>query len=643
MNTYIKALIILLCTSIPSISHANKIEEQRELFVKIYDELKSGNINNYTQSRHKLNNYILKPYLDYLYLLNKVDDLRGKDLRAFIKGHSSWPFVSHLSSTFITNKAKSGHWKDVEYLYEEASNTSINCYGLIAQHMNNRKEWVKPALKIWLNGQSQPSACDNLFTLLENEGYLKSTYIWKRIKLAFDEDNISLAHYLAKKLPLQEQELVKYWARAHTNPKLIYSFDFSQIKHPATIEIVVHAITKLAAKDTREAVSIWRDVSNKYTFNHRHWSTVVRAIAIALAIEQHPQSSTWLDKVPRRYITSTVAQLKLQVALRDYNWNSILETVDELGEQEQLNEKWLYWKSIALDMTGKRKESQKILLSLSHTRSYYGFMASKKVLRPYAITSQSLDISLSTFESVNSNHHIQRALEWQVLEKEHNANQEWFKFLRGATEIERHAAAAIAAKENLANWAILALANAEDKNNLELRFPRKYSQQIHSQAQYSHIDPAWIFAVARQESAFISKASSSAGALGLMQIIPSTAKMVAKEHQVTYKNKKDLFDANTNISLGSKYLRMLLDDYNQNQILATASYNAGPSRVRKWLPKQNMPADIWIEIIPYSETRNYVQNVIAYTIIYQKLLGNSSDALKNLSYIPAKNIQLADN
>lgn len=447
---------------------------------------------------------------------------------------------------------------------------------------------------------------------------------------------------MSKKLPDNERELVKFWSKAHMNPSLIYDFNFSEIKHPATIEIVVHAIGKLAKKDTREAVSAWRQISSKYSFNHRHWSTVVRAIAVELAIDNHEQSADWLDKIPRKYITSKVAQLKLQIALRNYNWDAIIEMIDEMPEEDQNDEKWQYWHSIALDQTGHRNESQKILLSLSHNRSYYGFMASKRVLRPYALKNQTMDIPVDKFAEVHKNIHLRRALEWRALDKEHNANQEWYKFLRNAEEVERHAGAAIVAKEGAANWAIIALANAKNKNNLDLRFPRHYSSEIHKNASHNNIDPAWIFAVTRQESAFKTKARSSAGAMGLMQLIPSTAKMVAKESKTPYRNKNDLFDANTNISLGSKYLKMLLEDYNENHILATASYNAGPTRVRRWLPDHNMRADVWIETIPFSETRNYVQNVIAYTIIYQQLLGKEESMRNNLSYIPSKSIIIAE-
>ena len=173
----------------------------------------------------------------------------------------------------------------------------------------------------------------------------------------------------------------------------------------------------------------------------------------------------------------------------------------------------------------------------------------------------------------------------------------------------------------LPNWSIVALANAANKNNLSLRFPKTYSKYIFREAKRNHLDPALIFAITRQESAFVTTARSCAGALGLMQLIPSTAKMIAKKVHEPLRNNKDLLKADKNIKLGSKYLRVLLDKYQSNAVLAAAAYNAGPARIKNWLPEYDMPADSWIETIPFKETRNYVQNVLTYTVIYQQILG----------------------
>jgi soluble lytic murein transglycosylase len=171
--------------------------------------------------------------------------------------------------------------------------------------------------------------------------------------------------------------------------------------------------------------------------------------------------------------------------------------------------------------------------------------------------------------------------------------------------------------------AIVTLAQSGHKDDLDLRFPFAYQEQVLSSAKRHQIDPAWVYGVVRQESAFMPDARSRAGAMGLMQLLPRTARITARLLRIPMRSKYELLEAEKNLHLGSGYLKRMLDENNGNQILATASYNAGPQRVKQWLPDTDMPADLWVEMIPFSETRDYVRNVMAYTAIFdQRLDGN---------------------
>jgi soluble lytic murein transglycosylase len=203
------------------------------------------------------------------------------------------------------------------------------------------------------------------------------------------------------------------------------------------------------------------------------------------------------------------------------------------------------------------------------------------------------------------------------------------------TDKEKHAAAHLAIKWDLPNWSILALAKADNKDDLSLRFPVVYTKHILKEAQKHQIDPAWILAVTRQESAFVPHAKSAAGAVGLMQLIPSTAHMVARKKQIPFSSSSNLLEPHTNIQLGSGYLKMMLEQHRNNSVLATAAYNAGPGRIRKWLPTFDMAADLWIETIPYKETREYVKNVLTYTAIYQEILGGKPTLARHMPFIPS--------
>ena len=193
------------------------------------------------------------------------------------------------------------------------------------------------------------------------------------------------------------------------------------------------------------------------------------------------------------------------------------------------------------------------------------------------------------------------------------------------SDAEIVASARIADNNGLHHLAILAMAKANNyKDDMPLRFPLANSQHVLAAAKKQKIEPAWVFAITRQESAFAASARSSVGALGLMQLMPATAHQVAKQNKLPYKHKNELLKTDVNIKLGTGYLKHLLETHQGSMVLATAAYNAGPSRVKLWLNNRNtLEADQWIETIPFAETRDYVQNVMTYLGIYRQRLGEN--------------------
>jgi soluble lytic murein transglycosylase len=218
-----------------------------------------------------------------------------------------------------------------------------------------------------------------------------------------------------------------------------------------------------------------------------------------------------------------------------------------------------------------------------------------------------------------------------------DARREWFHMVKRLDDEELRATARILADWGWIDRAIFTAARARYWDDLELRFPLRHRTLVDRYADERQLDPAWVYGVLRQESAFTADVRSSAGAVGLMQLMPATARRVAREYKMAAPSDKALIDPETNISLGTGYLRMMLDDLSSNRILATAAYNAGPHRVKRWLPPDTMDADIWIELIPFRETRLYVQRVMAYAAIYERRLGETPTRLsKRMRDIRAK-------
>ncbi|MEW8208863.1 MAG: transglycosylase SLT domain-containing protein, partial [Candidatus Thiodiazotropha taylori] len=317
----------------------------------------------------------------------------------------------------------------------------------------------------------------------------------------------------------------------------------------------------------------------------------------------------------------------------------VLQLVESLSASEKEQAQWQYWHARALTKLDRENEARAILKQLSQERSYYGFMAANQLGVPPKLEHIALqsDQTISAVMALNPG--LQRARELHMLKRPMSARREWNLALKKATPEELKAAAHLAQNWNWPSQSIITLAKLRHWNDLELRFPLAHQETITGQARGHGIDRAWVYAILRQESAFISDARSSAGARGLMQLMPKTAKQVAKELKHSPLKLDDLFRPEVNIRLGTGYLNKIYRQLQENPVLATAAYNAGPHRVKSWLPDQTQATDIWIETIPFHETREYLKRVLAYTVIYNYRLGEQPKVVpeKWLTPIEARN------
>lgn len=611
---------------------ARDFGQQRELFLRVESDIKHGRISSYRAYKDQLSTYPLFPYLRYEYYLKKIGTLKPSELSSFVKQNPGTPIADKLRTAWLKDKAKQKKWKEYLQGYEGSEDAELQCHYIHAKlSTSNNKDVMKYVPSVWLSAKSQPKACDPVFDAWYREGHMDRNMVWQRIKLAIGANNHRLARYLSKSLKESEQQIVELWLRTNDNPSLIKKNHYFRSSHSAINEILVHGISKIARKNPKEAINLWEQLKHKHKFNERHWGVVVREIGLEFAHQLNPEAHKWLEKIPAKSVDSTIHDARLKLAISRNDWHLIEELYNNLPDYDSKSDKWMYWHARALEMIGQRSKSQNILKRLAQMRNYYGFLASSRILKPYSLKNKKAKVAEEVLDKVATMPNLLRAYELKQIQRPHQGRLEWQIALEAMNDEERQAAAIIASEWDEPNWAIIALANAETKNDLNLRFPKKYSDHIFKEAKNNALEPAFLFAITRQESAFIPTARSPAGALGLMQLMPSTAKMLAKQSKESYQSHHDLLHPEKNIKLGSKYVRMMLDKYQNNPALAAASYNAGPHRVARWLPEFDMPADSWIETIPYSETRNYVQNVLTYTIIYQQLLGNKP---RMKSYMP---------
>ena len=355
---------------------------------------------------------------------------------------------------------------------------------------------------------------------------------------------------------------------------------------------------------------------------------IILKFSLALASKKHEAANEWLQKVNENNLTNNIVQWRIADVLRKQNWEAIKSELLSFPAIQQGSNQWKYWYARSLLATQEGVLGQQLMDELANKRHYYGFLASSYSDNLINLQDRPLQISDQEKLAIVNDAAGKRAFELFHLGRFYHARQEWNYWLRGLNKREKLVAAKLANEIGWFDRAIFALSQEGYLDDVDLRFPLAFDNEIKSHAKKHKINSAWAFAIARRESSFMSDAHSSVGAKGLMQLMPGTAKQLTRRKKVS---SKYLLNTKNNINLGTKYLKKLLDRHDGNQILATAAYNAGPYRVKKWIKfKTPMPADIWIETIPYKETREYVKSVLAYQQIYHYKVGKQGSLFEKL-------------
>jgi soluble lytic murein transglycosylase len=272
---------------------------------------------------------------------------------------------------------------------------------------------------------------------------------------------------------------------------------------------------------------------------------------------------------------------------------------------------------MADEKLGNADEALQIRDGLSRESTYYGFLAADRLNRPYSICPVEPTVTRQAIADLRMRPDISRALELRAAGLQSWAQSEWALATSRLDTEGLRSAAALAREESWHDRVIFSLGDSGDRQYYDWRFPLLWEQQVSAESAFNQIDPSWVHGVMRSESALSESARSSAGALGLMQITPATARRLSRKHGMPYKGTSQLREADLNIRFGTRFMRELLDRYDQNPVLVSGAYNAGPEAVDRWLgSRPRGEADAWIETIPYYETRDYIPRVLAFTAIY---------------------------
>lgn len=587
------------------------------------DAARKGDLARYRALLARLDGYVLQGYVEYEYLKDRVDQTPARTIRAFLDKNGHTPLAAQLRQRWLRVLAGRGDWKTFNEEYTEVDDPELLCLHLRRSVTAGKRDAATMARigQLWLTGRRLPAACEPVFGAWRQAGHMTNEKLWDRIGLAMEARNLSLASDLAAHLPARERVWVTRWQAMHRDPVTQLARLSYPIDTPVARMIVKHGIVRLAFRDPEEAMRYWERLKQQHQFFGEDEDYVLRYIGILAAQHHLPSALKWLSEVSVRGDDLSLQLWRVQAALRAGEWETAQRFIAALPETERNTARWRYWSARVLELKGERAQARELYAPLARERDYYGFLAADRLGIDYAMQHVAIEASPEEVEAMLARPSVRAAQELHALGQIVDARRQWSWVIRDLNNRELQVAAVLAREWGWYDRAIQTVALSDHSHDLELRFPVLYRDVIESNAQHYGLDPGWIYGVVRQESGFVVDARSPAGALGLMQLMPATGRETLRKLKLGARTAEALLSVEHNVRLGVTYLKGVLERYGGHQVLATASYNAGPNRVASWVPSTELDADVWVETIPYNETRGYVRNVLAFAAVYDYRLG----------------------
>jgi len=623
-------MLAALTGVLPNSPQADEISlaAQRQQFLRAEQALDQNRDAEYFALASGLKGYPLYPYLQYQWLKNHLD--ADTDIKQFLNDHAASRYAAGLRQKWLLALGKKQQWLVLLNYYQGSDDPELQCYAGLAQFQTGQTlEAFNQARALWLSGKTQPDNCDALFDVYKTSPYFNNELINQRFHAALKRDNQSLASSLTRFFSGAELNLANTWLKLHRQPESVAS-ETGWREYPEHAgELFAHAIDRWLETNVEAAMTAWDSLKSQISFAPATAAFIEKRIAIALALKHDSRAYDRLSRLENS--DESAREWRVRAALNAQNWPDVATAIAGLNDEERSREKWQYWQARGLAETGQSAAANTLFQQLAKNRSFYGFLAAGKLRQAIELVDRPLAVSIENLETLQNRLDFQVFSELLAIDRKPEAKRQWWYAIAKLDSSQLPVAAKLAQQANCPALAIATIAKANHWDDVNLRFPLAYIQAIQSNAASQQLDPGLILGLIRQESAFDELADSPAGAKGLMQVMPNTGRQIAADLRDSWDSDYSLFKPELNVKYGAFYFKKLLRQFNGHVALATAAYNAGANKVKRWLPEnRKLPADIWIETIPYKETRGYVASVLMYSLIYQQRLQRDSLKLDDL-------------
>lgn len=638
------------------------LAQQRAWYEDALKALEKGQRDQFEGLMARLSDYPLQPYLRYYDYKARFSSVTDPQIKTFLTAVPDSIVSDRLRGMWLRRLAQESRWNDYLLNYSGSQQADLKCFYHWAQFQTGqRTPALDAATRLWMTSNTSNEACAPLFSAWKLTARFNKDMILQRMNLALTNKRPDVASAVAKDLSPSEQQIVDKGIQLYNNPHwLVQNGRFANDSILGRLMIAA-AFKHLASAQPEKVNGLWP------LYAKLHWTKfelaeLTSGVALNLAANRHPDADGWLQQALETDGGSKVAEIAIRYNLRQQNWPKVSQWLKQMTPQQLASSQWGYWHARSEQELGSDlnttlvmrcsysfcKNSSKrahlgqvqapysifelaqdyrpatardLFLNIANERSFYGFLASTQLQQPLAINDRVRPVNNAELQTFEQHPAIRRARELYLLGKTWEARSEWNFSVKTMSADQRGLAAALADNWGWYNQALMTAQESNQKDNMALRFPRPYTDTVKAHAFTQGIGADWVYGVIRQESAFLPEVKSPAGAIGMMQLMPATAKLVAKGLGISHDPNK-LTNVSYNVRLGTAYLKEMLDLFDGNNVLATAAYNAGPGRVKKWQPEnESIAGDIWVETIPILETREYVKAVTTFQAIYKHRLG----------------------
>ena len=597
--------------------------EGRRLFMSAYAAAGSATGGVPSQDPEALREYPLYPYLVAARLEPRLGDPAvDAELRAFIERYSDQPVGRSLRSRWLMQLAGSKRWDTYLSVYRADLDDSLaaRCNAYAARIALGRTDGMAAqALADWESPKSLPSACDPAIGWLRAQGLLTPALLERRARAALAAGESTLARQLVATLPPAQSAPLLQWADLIDKPVPTVE---ALIANPATTvepAALLDGWRRYARADAEKAAERYPALVASRGFDEVAAGPYALVVGYQMSLSRKPGALAFFALAQPGDYDERTWEWHARAAIWAGDWPRVGAAIAAMPENLRTQARWKYWAARVADLTGDAAAARQGYQSVIGSDNWYAVLSAARLGQPYAPTVEPAGLSDAGIARVAGLPAMVRARELELCDLQPQSVTEWRAGSAALPREDQVQAIGLAARWSWYMQAIAAAAKLGIFNDYELLYPRPYDAEVRRGARVSGLPPDLIYAIIRQESLYQPDARSSAGALGLMQLLPETARITAKKWRLDTPTRGALFEPSVNVTLGSAHLRDMIDRWDGQAPLAMGAYNAGPNAVKRWLPAEPMPLDAWVENIPYNETRGYVQRVSWHMVVFSWL------------------------